>query len=142
MEMLSTVSGIFGSEGGMQENEIDELERELKEQKHIEDVALFHQSNSTEIFSVDKVDFTFDVSKLALSLYNNTTNVDSKDLEKQVYQNFVLMIQELNCISDLIMIWNLIFISNLSQFMTPDLSRTTSLLKSFRLQIPGIPILV
>lgn len=90
MEIMSAVSGIFAGEGGMQEDEIDELEEELKQQKHIESVGVSREAAVTETFSVSKVDFTFNIPELALSLYTNTSGVEAKDLESTSLSKFSL----------------------------------------------------
>lgn len=91
MEIFSSISGIFSREGGMQEDEIDKLEEELKQQKHIKDVGLSRPlTPASEDFSVSKVDFTFNVPKLALSIYTNTAGVDAKDLESNSLSKFSL----------------------------------------------------
>lgn len=90
MEMSSIVTGIFVGEGGMQDDEFDELEEELKQQKHIDNVGISRQLPLTPSnnFAVSKVDFSFNVKKLALSLYNDTSSVPAKDLETKSLSKF------------------------------------------------------
>lgn len=90
MEVSSIISGIFVGEGGMQEDEMDELEEELKQQKHIDNVGISRPLISTDDYNVSKLDFSFDVKRLALTLYNNTVNLPSEKLEKASLSRFTL----------------------------------------------------
>lgn len=90
MEMSSNVAGIFAGDGGLQDEEMNDLEEELKQQKHIESVGISRPISPSTDFTVSKVDFSFEIEKLALSLYTNTASVASEDLETTSLSKFTV----------------------------------------------------
>lgn len=91
MEMSTSVAGIFGGDGGIPDDEMINLEEELKQQKHIGNVGLSRPiSPNTSNYTVSKMDLSFEVPKLALSLYTNTANVASEDLESTSLSKFTV----------------------------------------------------
>lgn len=82
MDASAIVSGIFIGEAGMQDGEIDKLEKELRVQKNLDSTDLIRSGSLPNSASgVSKLDLSFHANKIQLSLYNNTTETLPADLE-------------------------------------------------------------
>lgn len=82
MEASSIISTIFGGEPGIQEQELDQLEEELRVQKNLEPVAVIRVPELPPApANISKLDVSFHAKKVELDLYNKTENVMIDDLE-------------------------------------------------------------
>lgn len=90
MDTSSTFSGIFSGDAAMQEEEIDELERELRAQKNLDSNFFRSDPLPNNAAGVSKLDMTFHANKVALSLHNDTAEVQANVLEERGLTRFSL----------------------------------------------------
>ncbi|KAF5093513.1 hypothetical protein D0Z00_004029 [Geotrichum galactomycetum] len=82
METSSVLSTIFSGEPGIQEQELDKLEEELRAQKNLQPVAVIRVPELPPApASVSKLDLSFHAKKIELCLYNKTEEVMTDKLE-------------------------------------------------------------
>lgn len=91
MQTSSILSTIFSGEPGIQEQELDQLEEELRAQKNLQPVAVIRVPELPPVpASVNKLDLSFYAKKIQLCLYNKTEEVMTDKLEKCSLTRFSL----------------------------------------------------
>lgn len=89
MDSSSAFSRIFAGDSPLEDEDIVKLGEELGLQDNLNALGLLHSTPKSDL-DVSKVDLSFEAKKLALSVYNHTSDMGSADLESHALSRISL----------------------------------------------------